>query len=305
MSGLGASTVSGASGLSAAAGRVDAGRGLDFKKYAADENTFPLIIMHGVLRDVVAQLLLDEATATANQLAGAGSKWEGHLRLTRAELLTPGVRMHYWQKVPVLLAAQPAGAAASSSSLDSPASLPAVELGVRSDGIVQVMHLPPLRQPGSLQQVPLQFDSHTVDVEGLLLQAVAVTATTHLQQLRKFISQGLQKRGLGQFAQLQFCSLGAGQVAPVPAADGNAAAVRGAGSPPAAGEGAVPVCMPSSLVVSLDGNALVGVSFQPWSGKVLLRPGSMYGGHRNMEMGIHLHQVSAGSFCADASGASV
>lgn len=293
------STVSGMSQVSTA-GRVDAGRGLDFKKYAADENMFPLMIMHGILRDVAAQLLLDESTAVAKRLAAAGSKWQGHLKLTRAEVLSPGSRMHYWQRVPVLLAAQPAGVTASSSK-DGSASLPAIELGVGSDGTVQVLHLPPLRLPGSLQQVPLRFDSHAVDVEGLLIQAVAVTASTHLQLLRKAIAQAFQKRGLGHFVQLQLSNFGSETTAAAAAAGEEDQAAAAAGSTPGsstavapgADAAAVPVGMPSSLVVSLDGHALVTVSFQPWSGKVVLRPGSVYGGNRNMEMGIQLQQVGA------------
>lgn len=294
-----ASTASDASELTTA-GRVDAGRGLDLKKYAADENSFPLLIMHGVLRDVAAQLLLDGSMAAAKQLTAAGSKWEGHLRLSKAEVLTPGFRMHYWQKVPVYLPGQPAGVSTASTK-DGHVSLPAVELGVGSDGTVQVLHLPPLRQPGSLQQVPLELDSHSVDIEGLLLQAVAVTASTHLRYLRNAVSQGFHKRGIGQFVQLQLSSFGAEHAVAAQVqcreehqqADANAAAnvstlvVADAAGTPAT----VPVGMPSSLVVVLDGHAFVSVSFQPWSGKVLLRPGSVYGGNRNMEMGIQLHQV--------------
>ncbi|WIA18957.1 hypothetical protein OEZ85_003626 [Tetradesmus obliquus] len=155
----GGSTVSGVSSASAAGkdASKDAGRGLHLDKYAADEITAPLRVMHGVLRDVAAQILLHEVRAAAEKLAGPGSKWEGQLKLTRAEVLTPGIRMHYWQQVPVLLAQQPAGggsssAAAAAAADPAAATLPAVEVGLGSDGTVQAMHLPPLRAPGSLQQ---------------------------------------------------------------------------------------------------------------------------------------------------------
>jgi hypothetical protein len=284
--------------------------------------------MHGVLRDVAAQILLHEVRAAAEKLAGPGSKWEGQLKLTRAEVLTPGIRMHYWQQVPVLLAQQPAGggsstAAAAAAADAAAATLPAIEVGLGSDGTVQVMHLPPLRAPGSLQQVPLVLDNHTVDVEGLLLQAVAVMASTQLHILRRAVVQLLRQRGLEPFAQLQLCSFGqapqeasrtaAGmrdsdmgeqQPAATPtaaaaaAAAAVAAAVAGAGcssSTAAVGSSSsgMGVCMPEQLVLVLDGNMLVAVSYQPWSGRVVLRPGSAYGGELNMEMNILLRQVSS------------
>lgn len=287
------SSASGLSGVSTAE-KIDAGRGLHLREYAADENMLPLMIMHGVLRDVAAQVLLNESTAAAKQLAAAGSKWDGHLKLSKAEVLTPGVRMHYWQQVPVLMAAQPAALAASS---DSAASFPALELGVGSDGTVQVVHLPPLRLPGSLHQVTLQLDSHTVDIEGLLLQAVAVTASMHLQLLQKTVAQVFRQKGLGQFVQLRLCEFGtecepAVGTGSAPS-DAKSAAVPGAGAVVASAphSAAVPVAMPGSLVVVLNGNALVSVSIQPWSGRIILRPGSVYGSNRNMEMGIQLHQV--------------
>jgi hypothetical protein len=331
----GGSTASGVSGVSAA-GRdaaKDAGRGLQLDQYAADEISIPLRVMHGVLRDVAAQVLLHEVRAAAEKLAGPGSKWEGQLKLLRAEVLTPGIRMHYWQKVPVLLAQQPAaagGAAAAAAAADAP-TLPAVEVGLGSDGTVQVLHLPPLRSPGSPQQVPLVLDTHTVDVEGLLLQAVAVTASTQLQMLRRAVMQLLRPRGLEPFAQLQLCSFGQAPKATPPAAAAAAAAsaaaaavrVSDAGEPSAAaaaaavaaavagvmGSGsssstaadgssssssaAAGVRMPEQLVLVLDGNMLVAVSYQPWSGHIVLRPGSAYGGELNMDMNILLRHVSS------------
>jgi hypothetical protein len=327
----GGSTASGISSASAAAGKdaaKDAGRGLQLDQYAADEISIPLRVMHGVLRDVAAQVLLHEVRAAAEKLAGLGSDWEGQLKLSRAEVLTPGIRMHYWQKVPVLLAQQPTGAAGTAAAADA-ATLPAVEVGLGSDGTVQVMHLPPLRSPGSLQQVPLVLDSHTVDIEGLLLQAVAVTASTQLQMLRRAVMQLLRPRGLEPFAQLQLCSFGqVPKATPQPAAAATSAAAAAAavrvgdtGEPSAAaaaaaiaaavagviGSGsssstaadgsssaaaAAGVRMPEQLLMVLDGNVLVSVSLQPWSGRVLLRPGSAYGGELNMEMDILLTHVS-------------
>ncbi|KAF6258599.1 hypothetical protein COO60DRAFT_1101947 [Scenedesmus sp. NREL 46B-D3] len=316
----GGSAACGISGASAS-GRdaaKDAGRELQLDKFAADEVTIPLRVMHGVLRDVAAQVLLHEVRAAAEKLAGPGSRWEGHLKLSRAEVLTPGIRMHYWQQVPVLLAQQPAGGsssgAAAAADAAATATLPAVEVGLGSDGTAQVMHLPPLRVPGSLQQVPLLLDSHTVDMEGLLLQAVAVTASTQLQILRRVVGQLLRQRGLEPFAQLQLCSFGQAPKEAPPAA---AAAVRDsdtgeqqpAGSSAAAITAAViggsssssnpagdssssisaaGVRMPEQLVLVLDGNMLVAVSFQPWSGRAVLRPGSAFGGELNMEMNILL-----------------
>jgi hypothetical protein len=317
----GGSTASGVSGASAAgkAAAKDAGRGLQLDQYAADEISIPLRVMHGVLRDVAAQVLLHEVRAAAEKLAGPGSKWEGQLKLSRAEVLTPGIRMHYWQKVPVLLAQQPSGAAgAAAAAAAVAATLPAVEVGLGSDGTVQVMHLPPLRSPGSLQQVPLVLDSHTVDVEGLLLQAVAVTASTQLQMLRRAVMQLLRPRGLEPFAQLQLCSFGQAPKATPPPPAAAAAAVQASNTcEPSAAAAAAAVAaavagvmgssstaadassaaaagvrMPEQLLLVLDGNPLVAVSFQPWSGCVVLRPGSAYGGELNMEMDILLTHVS-------------
>jgi hypothetical protein len=322
----GGSTASGISSASAAGkdAAKDAGRGLQLDQYAADEISIPLRVMHGVLRDVAAQVLLHEVRAAAEKLAGPGSDWEGQLKLSRAEVLTPGIRMHYWQKVPVLLAQQPTGAAGAAAA--DAATLPAVEVGLGSDGTVQVMHLPPLRSPGSWQLVPLVLDSHTVDIEGLLLQAVAVTASTQLQMLRRAVLQLLQPRGLEPFAQLQLCSFGqvpkatpqpaaaaavgmpaaavrvgdTGEPSAAAAAAAVAAAVAGViGSSSTAAHGssssaaaATGVRMPEQLLMVLDGNVLVSVSLQPWSGRVLLRPGSAYGGELNMEMDILLTHVS-------------
>jgi hypothetical protein len=326
----GGSTASGISSASAAGkdDAKDAGRGLQLEKYAADEVTAPLRVMHGVLRDVAAQILLHEVRAAAEKLAAPGSKWEGQLKLTRAEVLTPGIRMHYWQQVPVLLAQQPAGGSAAAAAAADPAAatLPAVEVGLGSDGTVQAMHLPPLRVAGSLQQVPLELDCHTVDVEGLLLQAVAVMAGTQLNILRRIAGQLLRQRGLEPFAQLQLCSFGqapqeglttaaaaaartsdagdqqqqpatpsavtAAAVAAAVAGAGSSTAADGSSSVAAAAAAAAGVRMPEQLVLVLDGNMLVAVSYQPWSGRVVLRPGSAYGGELNMEMNILLRHVS-------------
>jgi hypothetical protein len=317
------------SGMSAGAA-PDFTRGLDLERYKADEVTLPLLVMHGVLRDVSAQILLHDVRLAAERLTQPGSRWEQHLQLSRSEVLTPGIRLRYWQKVAVLLPAPPpAGAAAAVGGSSAAAAgagedaagltAPAIEVGIGSDGTVQVVHLPALQHAGALSGEPLVLDSHSVDVEGLLLQAVSVTATYHLQLIQQAVEQVLKQKGLQSSVQLQLSCFGQAvdDDAPVALLTSGAAEAEAAvqhvppGAAPiergvAAGcsaassscRGVQPssgaVAMPACLVMTLDGQRMVSVSLQPWSGRVVLRPGSAYGGERNMEMGISLHQVRRG-----------
>jgi hypothetical protein len=311
-SGPTASTMTGLSGPGGASAQ-DPQRGLQLDLYGADEVVLPLRVMHAVLRDVAAQILLQEVRRVSQQLAGASSKWGPHLKLARAEQLTPGIRMLYWQHAPVLLplaepaaAAAAAGAAAAAStaaaSKGDPGSLPwvpgcypAVEVGVGPDGTVQQLHVPPLQVPGMAQPLLLQLDSHSVDVVGLLLQAVQVVIAHQLQFVHGVMAAHLQDEGSS--LQLRLCRYGhlsqrteqqqqqqAGSCVP-------AAAGCSERSEAQQQQQQLQQQLPDSLEVLVEGQPALTISFQPWSGRLVLRLGSAYGGDSNMEMGISLHQV--------------
>lgn len=290
-SGPAASTISGMSGLAdpeGDGGGSDPHRGLQLSKYAADETTLPLRVMHAVLRDVAAQMLLQEVRRSAQQLVAPGSKWEGHLKLARAEQLTPGIRVLYWQQAPALLpmtslsdqqagAAAPAVAAAAAAggpagSKGVAGAFPAIEVGLGSDGTVQQQHMPALQLPGTQQDVQLVLNTHTVDVVGLLLQAIRAVVGNQLQFLHGCMLQQLEQQGASDSLQLRLCTCD----------HLNRFAEQ---------QGQQQQRLPDTLEVVLDGRPAVAVSFQCWSGRVVLRPGSAYGGDTNIEYGSTLRQV--------------
>jgi hypothetical protein len=310
-SGPTASTVTGLSG-SAGAGAQDPQRGLQLDVYGADEVALPLRVMHSILRDIAAQILLQEVRRVSQQLAGASSKWGPHLKLARAEQLTPGIRMLYWQHAPVLLplaepaAAAAAGAAAAgtaaAASKGDPGSIPwvpgcypAVEVGVGADGTVQQLHMPPLQLPGTAQPLLLQLDSHRVDVVGLLLQAVQVVVAHQLQFLHGIMTSRLQDEGsclqlrLCRYRHLSHCTQQQQQQQPgscLPAAAGLSELSEAQQQ-----QRQLQQQLTDSLEVLVEGQPALTISFQPWSGRLVLRLGSAYGGDSNMEMGISLYQV--------------
>jgi hypothetical protein len=348
-SGPAASTLSGLSGLPGDA----AGRGLQLDLYRSDEISLPLRLMHAVLRDVAARILLREVEAAAGQLAGAGSKWHTHLRLVKPETLKPGLCLLYWQQAPALLAlpdpaaeaaaeggaadgTAAAGAAAAASAAAGAASkpgqagkaadaYPAIEVGTGSDGTIQQLHLPPLRLPGSQQQQQQQqlllrpsLDTHTVDIVGLLLQGVQVLVANQLIYLHDSMQRRRQQEaaeGKGQqeadaMLQLRLARYGhlrssaaaqqqqqQGRQLVVQSASPSAAAAAAGGVLDAFSEeqqrqAALLQQLPDTLEVLVEGQAAVTISFQPWSGRLILRPGSAYGGDCNIEFGMSLHQVS-------------
>lgn len=62
----------------------------------ADEASAPLAIMHCILSDVGARLLLDAAMSVAQKLVGKGGPWEGHAQLGPSRVLRPGLRLTFW-----------------------------------------------------------------------------------------------------------------------------------------------------------------------------------------------------------------
>lgn len=330
-----ASTVTGLSG--AAGGEAAKQRGLQVDLYGADEVTLPLKIMHAVLRDVAARTLLEEVSRVAQQLAAPGSKWAGHLKVSKAMKLTKGLHLLYWQQSPALLAlpgreadaaaaaaaaagasaaagagsskppASAAAAAASKLEQSSAAAYPAVEVGVGDDGTIQQLHFPELLLPGTQQAVQLMLDSHTVDVVGLLLQAVQVIVANQLQFLQGAIQQGLKaddaKYGGNSSSFLQLRLVRQGHLT------SRAQQLRGRmlTSAAAAAEGQHELGvdaelqeqqqlllsqLPDALEVLVEKQSALTVSFQPWSGKLVLRLGSAYGGDSNIELGATVHHVS-------------
>lgn len=332
-SGPAASTLSGLSGVQGDA----AGRGLQLELYGSDEISLPLRLMHAVLRDVAARILLREVEAAAGQLAGAGSKWHTHLRLVKPDTLKPGVCLLYWQQAPALLAlpdpvaeaaaeaggADGAAAAAGAASKPSQAGkaadvYPAIEVGTGSDGTIQQLHVPPLRLQSRQQQQQLllrpSLDTHTVDIVGLLLQGVQVLVANQLVYLHDAMQRRWQQEaaaGKGQLeadAMLQLRLARYGHLRSSAAAQqqhGRQLVLRSPSTSAAAAAGpldafsddqqqqqAVLQQLPDTLEVLVGGQAAVTVSFQPWSGRLILRPGSAYGGDCNIEFGMSLHQVS-------------
>jgi hypothetical protein len=331
-----ASTVTGLSG--AAGGESAKQRGLQMDLYGADEVTLPLKIMHAVLRDIAARTLLEEVSRVAQQLAAPGSKWAGHLKVSKAMKLTKGLHLLYWQQSPALLVlpgreadtaaaaaaaaagasaaagagsskppASAAAAAASKLEQSSAAAYPAVEVGVGDDGTIQQLHFPELLLPGTQQAVQLVLDSHTVDVVGLLLQAVQVIVANQLQYLQGAIQQGLKaddaKYGGNSSSFLQLRLVRQGHLT------SRAQQLRGRmpTSAAAAAEGQHGLAvdaelqeqqqlllsqLPDALEVLVEKQSALTVSFQPWSGKLVLRLGSAYGGDSNIELGATVHHVS-------------
>ncbi len=303
--------VSGISGLGGGAasmllgglgdGGGDASHGLGLEELRADEVAAPLRAMHGVLRDVAAQALLDLVRSTAEGLAAPGGRWHGHLALSRAQVLSPGVRLHYWANTPVALPGAAGvrgggggGAAATSaatggagpdggrsSGRDAAAdasALPALEIGVAGDGTVQVLHLPPLRVPGTGAALPLQLDAHSADVEALLLRAACLTGNAQLQLLQLRLSALLAAHGMAHVCVLRLR----------PAA--------GAGGGAMGGSAADVAFSRHELEVLVEGASLLRVLYQPWSGWLLLRPGDAAGGDDNLDAVMQeegLHQLQS------------
>jgi hypothetical protein len=337
-SGPAASTVSGLSGAQGDA----AGLGLQLNLYGADEVSLPLRVMHAVLRDTAALILLREVDAAATQLAAAGSKWHTHLRPVRLQQLKRGIRLLYWQQAPALLSSSgPAaagtaagaagavdsaatGAAGAAAAASKPSRLadaakqllseayPAIEIGTGCEGTVEQLHFPPLLLPGSQQQQlhPL-LDSHTADVVGLMLQGVQVIVANQLQYLYAAIQQRQQQDAAkageqqepGSAVHLRLCRYGHlrsssqqqqqqqhGQL--VVRSQAAATAEAGYGDEEQQQQLLLLQQLPDTLEVLIEGQSAVTVSFQPWSGRLVLRPGSSYGGDCNIEMGMSLHQVS-------------
>lgn len=341
-SGPAASTLSGVSGA-----QDVAGRGLQLDLYGADEISLPLRLMHAVLRDVAARILLREVETAASQLAAAGSKWHTHLKPRPAEKLKPGVCLLYWQQAPALLslpdpaaeaaaeaAAGQAGRTAAGSTADRPAAAagadraaaskagqpgkaaeayPGVEVGTSSDGTIQQLHVPPLQLPGLQQQLQPVLDTHTVDIVGLLLQGVQVIVANQLQYLQAAIQQQRQQQeaaaskeqqGPDNILQLRLCSYGhlassaqrqqqqQGQLIPrLQQAAGGVSSGSSHLSEEQQQQQQLLQQLPDTLEVRVEGQSAVTVSFQPWSGRLILRPGSAYGGDCNIDMGMSLHQV--------------
>jgi hypothetical protein len=88
-------------------------RDLQLQQHAADEVALPLRIMHGVLRDISARLLLDAAHVAAMALTQPGSRWAGHAKVEEARVLRPGFRVLYWLTTAVVPLSDAAGGALS------------------------------------------------------------------------------------------------------------------------------------------------------------------------------------------------
>lgn len=269
----------------------DPSHGLGLEELRADEVAAPLRALHGVLRDVAAQVLLDSVRASAEALAAPGGRWHGHLALSRAQVLSPGVRLHYWAHTPVVLpgaAGRPgaavaaaaggggAGGGGKSKEAADAAALPALEIGISGDGTVQVLHLPPLRVPGTGAALPLRLDAHSADVEDLLLRAAALTGNAQLQLLQLRLSSLLAAHGMAHVTLLR--------LRPVPHGGGGDAAWRAAVRHGQAADAAGALAFARhELEVEVEGASLLRVLYQPWSGRLLLRPGDAAGGDDNLD----------------------
>eukprot|EP00877_Chromochloris_zofingiensis_P002782 jgi/Chrzof1/12504/Cz06g36200.t1 len=308
----GFSTVSTTSGMSGKA-QVEAGRGLQLELHAADEYAAPLRVMHGALRDVSATLLLDAAHDAAKHLETTpGSRWQGNIRRDKAKVLQPGLRIHYWLKTPVLQQSQSVGATPLNFNA-KPWPSPCIEVGAGSDGTVQVLHMPPLRQPGSSEAVALQLDTHSVDVEGVLLQATAVTANVQLSLLKDKLTASLVRRGLMSLCSLhirpdtesdntlsvttiakqqqQGVNEGAVATSLVTSSPSSTALAAGTSLAVAAAPSQHLLTIPCVMDIRMERSVLLQLSFEPWSGKLLLRPGSVFGGNDNIEQLMVMHQA--------------
>lgn len=186
------------------------------------------------------------------------------------------------------------------------------------DGTVQQLASPQLLLPGTQQPLQLVLDSHSVDVVGLLLQAVQVIVANQLQFLHgevlRLLNRDKGRVGGGDSSsgaeqgcslQLRLCRQGHLSSRAQQRWRGQAAALPSPASP-AAAEGLHGLAgdaeqqeqqqrlllqLPDALEVLVEGQPALTVSFQPWSGRLVLRLGSAYGGDSNIEMGATLHQV--------------
>jgi hypothetical protein len=203
-------------------------RGLGLEECKANEVAAPLREMHGVLRDVAVQLLLEGVRSAAEALAAPGSRWHRHVQVERAQVLKPGLRVVYWTSADVVLlegdeisagsqqqkqqqqqrqlpgasgrplsrfaAAGAGGSGGGSSSKDRGdpwrklLPRPAVEVGVGEDGLVQVLHLPHVAGGGGSGQEGLQLQLNTHRVD---VEALLLQSARMLanRQLRVVLGQ--------------------------------------------------------------------------------------------------------------------
>ena len=241
------STLTGVSGLSGGAPLQAVGqgtkRGLGLEECKADEIAAPLREMHGVLRDLAVQLLLEGVRAAAEALAAPGSRWHRHVQVEKSQLLKPGLRVAYWTSADVVLLEESSqggqqqqqqqrgqlpGSLGRPPSRFAPAAAagggggarrdkddvwrrliprPAVEIGVDDDGMVQVLHVPQLSLAeaggGGTQEV-LQLQLNTHRVD---IEALLLQSARVLANRQLRVVMGQLQHRLQQMGLAEECQL--------------------------------------------------------------------------------------------------
>lgn len=229
---------------------------VDGQEYAEDEVTSPVLAMHAILRDISSRLLLDEVRLTAHKLAEQGGKWDGHLRVEPSSVLVPGVRLVYWLKAASVYAEDVRGVGHGGTS--------SLEVGIGKHGMVEVVHLPRLYHWSNRSEVNLVLDTHSVDVEALLLQAASVNAWNQLRVLQTYLRKGLAEKKLRGSWRVDWMSedmAHGGDMGGQPEV-----LVHGGLS---SGKGASVVC--PVLEFSYEETPLLHISRHLWTGKLILR----------------------------------
>jgi hypothetical protein len=184
---------------------------------------------------------------------------------------------------------------------------PALEVGIGDNGLLQVVHVPPLEGiTGPGVGGALTLDTHRVDVAGLLLQASAHLALQQLQVVLQGLMGRIQEMGLAGAASARLvvpaaaspaAATGTGgggdgaskaaseqqqqQQQQAQSPDDGLVAAAGAGltaatSSPLQQQAAA--AAPAYVEVWVEGTSQLRVLFEGWSGRLLLRPGAYQGG---------------------------
>ncbi|KAK9903582.1 hypothetical protein WJX75_009266 [Coccomyxa subellipsoidea] len=239
----------------------------------------PLVILHGILRDVGSRLVLNEAVLWAKSATKKpDGRWAKLLRIEPSKTLSLGIRICYWLSVPTVTPVdlkrlqQPESAPPPQRSTQQPQqhTPPSVEIGVAKSGEPSIVACPELVHamhsagvPDSGSQVTLNIDLASLATEKVLLRAAQANAAIQLAAIEALLRRsGNLQANNGAIALL------------APAADGVAS-------------GALPSPV---LELSCDREPLISVSVQLRTGRLLLHGGDSGGAGLGQEFAPLLRQ---------------
>eukprot|EP00192_Tetraselmis_astigmatica_P001013 CAMPEP_0117659476 /NCGR_PEP_ID=MMETSP0804-20121206/6455_1 /TAXON_ID=1074897 /ORGANISM="Tetraselmis astigmatica, Strain CCMP880" /LENGTH=1346 /DNA_ID=CAMNT_0005466141 /DNA_START=348 /DNA_END=4385 /DNA_ORIENTATION=- len=228
----------------------------------------PLALMHRILCDVSARMLIDNLVTTARAICQPGAG------LLRVDPLTGGGRsgvvLTYWPDVPVLRvpaaaakAEQSAGPGGQVAAVPPPPSPPHIEIEL-GEGTAMALHRPALVDAFSGVPVNLAIDPVAADSEQLLLSAASAYALLQLYALHQELNTPQNHtilRAVGGSVELKRRTQRVGHC----------------GGDPRGG-----LALPC-IEMSAEGVMLLVVQIQLKTGKLVLRPGEGLGGEGGMD----------------------